>query len=29
MVGNNTKTKVMETLWPNERFGFKSKYMEH
>ena len=24
MVGNNTKTKVMETLWPNERFGFKS-----
>lgn len=28
MIGNNTKTKVMETLWPNKRFGFKSKYIE-
>ena len=23
MLGNNTKTRIPETLWSNDRFGFK------
>lgn len=25
MLGNNTKTKVLETLWSNDAFGLKKK----
>ena len=25
MLGNNTKTRIPDTLWSNDRFGFNSQ----